>query len=82
MLVSLHPRFAVHRFAGPAIAAGAAVFSGSIFALTVAKMKGLGDKCVLLNLYAPGTASCLLPYHRVRILGPITPLGGSILIAG
>ncbi|EIN14191.1 DUF423-domain-containing protein [Punctularia strigosozonata HHB-11173 SS5] len=35
MLVSLHPRFASHRFAGPAIAAGSVVFSGSIFALVL-----------------------------------------------
>ncbi|KAI5898147.1 DUF423-domain-containing protein [Schizophyllum commune H4-8] len=62
LAVSMHPRFSRHAFAGPAIIAGTAMFSGSIFALTVAKMKGLGDK--------------------VRILGPITPLGGSILIAG
>ncbi|EJF66986.1 hypothetical protein DICSQDRAFT_151365 [Dichomitus squalens LYAD-421 SS1] len=57
LLVSLHPRFAVHRFAGPAIAVGASVFSGSILALVLAR-------------------------DRFRWLGPITPIGGSILIAG
>ena len=45
----MHPRFSRHAFAGPAIIAGTAMFSGSIFALTVAKMKGLGDKCVSLD---------------------------------
>ncbi|KDQ20820.1 hypothetical protein BOTBODRAFT_101216 [Botryobasidium botryosum FD-172 SS1] len=33
--ISLHPRFAAHRFAGPAIAAGGLVFSSSIFVLTL-----------------------------------------------
>lgn len=57
LAVSMHPRFSRHAFAGPAIIAGTAMFSGSIFALTVAKMKGLGDKCVLpLYLYKPRTA--------------------------
>jgi uncharacterized membrane protein YgdD (TMEM256/DUF423 family) len=37
MLISMHPRFAAHRFAGPAIAAGGAIFSGSIFALVMAR---------------------------------------------
>ncbi|KAI0080261.1 hypothetical protein K474DRAFT_1637857 [Panus rudis PR-1116 ss-1] len=59
LLVSLHPRFAVHRFAGPAIIAGSTLFSGSIFALVGAKDR--------LNL---------------KWLGPVTPIGGSILIAG
>lgn len=37
LLVSLHPRFAVHRFAGPAIAVGSIVFSGSIMTLVLAQ---------------------------------------------
>ncbi|KAI0961836.1 hypothetical protein AcW1_000810 [Taiwanofungus camphoratus] len=37
LLVSMHPRFANHRFAGPAIAAGGAIFSGSIMALVLAR---------------------------------------------
>lgn len=37
MVTSLHPRFAAHRFAGPAIAAGGLLFSGSIFALVLAR---------------------------------------------
>ncbi|KAI0652190.1 hypothetical protein C8Q79DRAFT_936529 [Trametes meyenii] len=57
LLVSLHPRFAVHRFAGPAIAVGSILFSGSIVTLILAK-------------------------DRFRWLGPVTPIGGSILIAG
>ncbi|KAG8866952.1 hypothetical protein FRB97_003628, partial [Tulasnella sp. 331] len=56
MVISMHPRFAVHRFAGPAIAGGAAIFSGSIFTLV------------------------LKP--EWKFLGPITPLGGSAMIAG
>ncbi|KAJ7597141.1 hypothetical protein C8J56DRAFT_919323 [Mycena floridula] len=35
MLVSLHPKFAHHKFAGPAIAAGTSLFSGSIMALVL-----------------------------------------------
>jgi len=35
MAISLHPRFSVHRFAGPAIGLGTLVFSGSIWALTL-----------------------------------------------
>ncbi|KAJ7631106.1 hypothetical protein FB45DRAFT_557108 [Roridomyces roridus] len=35
LLVSMHPRFSVHRFAGPAIFAGTTLFSGSIFALVL-----------------------------------------------
>lgn len=36
LLVSMHPRFATHRFAGPAIALGGLVFSGSIMGLVLA----------------------------------------------
>ncbi|KIP12471.1 hypothetical protein PHLGIDRAFT_81654 [Phlebiopsis gigantea 11061_1 CR5-6] len=57
MLISLHPRFASHRFAGPALAVGSILFSGSIFAL-------------------------ILNRDRFRWLGPITPLGGTIMMAG
>ncbi|KAG2023378.1 hypothetical protein CC2G_001039 [Coprinopsis cinerea AmutBmut pab1-1] len=57
MLISLHPRFAAHRFAGPAIATGCAVFSGSILALVLAR-------------------------DRFKFLGPVTPLGGTVMIAG
>ncbi|KIJ68339.1 hypothetical protein HYDPIDRAFT_106518 [Hydnomerulius pinastri MD-312] len=43
MLVSMHPRFAAHRFAGPAIIAGSTVFSGSIVGLILFKnLKFLG----------------------------------------
>ncbi|KAH8110658.1 hypothetical protein DFH11DRAFT_1619512 [Phellopilus nigrolimitatus] len=35
MLLSMHPRFSLHRFAGPAIAAGGLVFSSSIVALVL-----------------------------------------------
>ncbi|KAH9947905.1 hypothetical protein B0H21DRAFT_736083 [Amylocystis lapponica] len=57
LLVSLHPRFSTHKFAGPAIALGSILFSGSIMSL-------------------------VLNRDRFRWLGPITPVGGSILIAG
>ncbi|KAJ7169982.1 DUF423-domain-containing protein [Mycena filopes] len=57
LLLSLHPRFSVHRFAGPAIAVGTVLFSGSIFAL-------------------------VLNRERFRALGPVTPLGGMLMIAG
>ena len=35
MLISMHPRFAGHRFAGPAIATGGLIFGGSIAALVL-----------------------------------------------
>ncbi|GLB36247.1 putative protein of unknown function (DUF423) [Lyophyllum shimeji] len=57
LLVSLHPRFSTHRFAGPAIAAGGLIFSGSIMALVLAR-------------------------DRFKFVGPVTPLGGAIMIAG
>ncbi|KAH9944113.1 uncharacterized protein BXZ73DRAFT_87072 [Epithele typhae] len=57
LAVSMHPRFAIHRFAGPAIALGSAVFSGSIVALVLG-----GD--------------------RFKWMGPVTPMGGSVMIAG
>ena len=57
MLVSMHPRFAAHRFAGPAIAAGGFIFSSSIIALILAK-------------------------DKLRFLGPITPMGGLLMISG
>ncbi|KAF9460793.1 hypothetical protein BDZ94DRAFT_1222392 [Collybia nuda] len=57
LLVSLHPRFSLHRFSAPAIAAGGLLFSGSIMALVLG-----GD--------------------RLKFLGPITPIGGMLMIAG
>ncbi|KAI0051714.1 hypothetical protein FA95DRAFT_1554245 [Auriscalpium vulgare] len=57
LLVSYHPRFAVHRFAGPAIAIGGLIFSSSVFAL-------------------------VLDRDRFKAIGPITPLGGLLMIAG
>ncbi|KAG8219892.1 hypothetical protein J3R82DRAFT_886, partial [Butyriboletus roseoflavus] len=59
MLVSMHPRFSTHRFAGPAILTGGVLFSGSIMALSSETV------CILF-----------------RLLGPITPLGGLIMMAG
>ncbi|KAI0053775.1 hypothetical protein FA95DRAFT_1552275 [Auriscalpium vulgare] len=35
LLVSYHPRFAVHRFVGPVVAIGGLMFSGSVFALVL-----------------------------------------------
>ncbi|TFY56419.1 hypothetical protein EVJ58_g7655 [Rhodofomes roseus] len=57
LLISMHPRFATHKFAGPAIAAGGFIFSSSIVALVLAR-------------------------DKFRWLGPFTPLGGSLMIAG
>ncbi|KIM67224.1 hypothetical protein SCLCIDRAFT_1210731 [Scleroderma citrinum Foug A] len=56
LLVSQHPRFSSHHFAGCAILCGGAVFSGSIMSLILCK--------------------------KLRFLGPITPLGGIIMISG
>ncbi|KAF9472247.1 DUF423-domain-containing protein [Pholiota conissans] len=57
LILSLHPRFSKHRFAGPAIIGGGLVFSGSIWCLVLAR-------------------------ERLRMLGPVTPLGGMVMIAG
>jgi len=57
LILSMHPRFGVHKFAGPAIAVGAAVFSGSVYALVLDK-------------------------PRFKLLGPATPLGGTLMLAG
>ncbi|KAI0029155.1 hypothetical protein K488DRAFT_89026 [Vararia minispora EC-137] len=57
MLVSSHPRFASHRFAGPAIALGGFLFSSTIWGL-------------------------VLDRDRFKPLGPVTPLGGLLSIAG
>jgi uncharacterized membrane protein YgdD (TMEM256/DUF423 family) len=35
LLISLHPRFSSHKFAGPAIGTGGLIFSGSIMALVL-----------------------------------------------
>ncbi|KAG0708966.1 hypothetical protein DFH29DRAFT_993814 [Suillus ampliporus] len=35
LVLSMHPRFSTHKFAGPAIAGGGLVFSGSIMALVL-----------------------------------------------
>jgi len=56
--MSLHPRFAYHRFAGPALALGTVIFSGSIMGLVLDKDK------------------------KFRFLGPITPMGGLLMMAG
>ncbi|KAG8987853.1 hypothetical protein FRB90_003106 [Tulasnella sp. 427] len=57
LAISLHPRFSVHKFAGPAIALGCVFFSGSIPFL-------------------------VLNPERFKFLGPVTPIGGSLMIAG
>jgi len=58
LVLSMHPQFAAHRFAGPAITVGGLVFSGSIMALVLDRQK------------------------RFSFMGPITPLGGSLMMAG
>ncbi|KAI0304939.1 hypothetical protein BC826DRAFT_902589 [Russula brevipes] len=42
-IVSLHPRFSVHRFAGPAIAVGGFLFSATMMAVVLARgrLRGL-----------------------------------------
>ncbi|EIM83437.1 uncharacterized protein STEHIDRAFT_63389 [Stereum hirsutum FP-91666 SS1] len=57
LVISSHPRFAVHRFATPAIALGGLLFSGTIFGLTLNR-------------------------DRFKALGPVTPMGGALMIAG
>ncbi|KAI0778500.1 hypothetical protein BD413DRAFT_509710 [Trametes elegans] len=57
LLISMHPRFSAHKFAGPAIAAGGALFSGSIITLVLTR-------------------------DGPKWQGILTPIGGSIMIAG
>ncbi|CAE6446701.1 unnamed protein product [Rhizoctonia solani] len=55
LAISLHPKFSTHRFAGPAIALGTALFSGSIYLLVLKKeqfkfmgpVTPLGGLCLL-----------------------------------
>jgi len=56
LALSLHPRFSVHRFAGPAIAGGGILFSGTIWGLVWKR--------------------------EYKVLGPLTPLGASLMIMG
>ncbi|KAG8711957.1 hypothetical protein FRC11_001375 [Ceratobasidium sp. 423] len=37
MAISLHPKFSTHRYAGPTIALGTALFSGSVYLLVLNK---------------------------------------------
>lgn len=57
LVISSHPRFSRHVYAGPAILFGSIVFSTSIMAL-------------------------VLNRERFRFLGPITPVGGTLMISG
>ncbi|CAG7847676.1 SubName: Full=Uncharacterized protein {ECO:0000313/EMBL:CCA73366.1} [Serendipita indica DSM 11827] len=57
LVISSHPRFSRHVYAGPAILFGSIVFSASIMAL-------------------------VLNRERFRFLGPITPVGGTLMISG
>lgn len=63
MLVSLHPRFAAHRFAGRAITAGGLLFSSSIFLLVLT-----GDRCVLVYLLCRGFVDGMR--HKLQVGGP------------
>lgn len=76
LAISQHPRFAAHRFAGPAIAAGTTLFSLSIVALTLDR-----NTCVTWGIILPGMQSNR-PVCRFKFLGPVTPLGGMMMIAG
>ncbi|ELU37934.1 YhhN domain-containing protein [Rhizoctonia solani AG-1 IA] len=49
MAVSLHPKFSTHRVAGPSIALGAALFSGSIYALVLNRDRYSSSFRVLLR---------------------------------
>jgi len=71
--LSMHPRFSTHKFAGPAIAGGGLVFSGSIIALVLWR-----EKCGISVMYSARVLILL----RLKFLGPITPIGGIAMIAG
>ena len=73
LLISLHPRFSAKKLAGPAIAIGGAVFSVSIMAMVLSR-----DWCCLL---LRNQTTYRYP-QRARVLGPVTPVGGSVMIAG
>jgi uncharacterized membrane protein YgdD (TMEM256/DUF423 family) len=73
LAISLHPRFGIHKFAGPAILVGSSIFSGTVMAL------------VLNRDRYPNNMQCTIQFltiDRFRFLGPITPIGASIMIAG
>jgi uncharacterized membrane protein YgdD (TMEM256/DUF423 family) len=52
-VLSMHPRFSTHKFAGPAIAGGGFVFSGSIIALVLWKcgISLIVNVCALIFVY-------------------------------
>ncbi|BFZ61819.1 hypothetical protein YB2330_002895 [Saitoella coloradoensis] len=59
--ISAHPRF-TRSYAPPLIALGTAMFSGSIYGLVMARLRGVEG--------------------AGKVLGPVTPLGGTLIIAG
>lgn len=66
LLVSMHPRFSSHRFAGPAIIAGGLIFSGSIMALVL----GQGRYVVyIVGVIVADTG-------QIQIFGPSDTAGG------
>ncbi|KAI6044926.1 hypothetical protein EDC04DRAFT_177652 [Pisolithus marmoratus] len=73
LLISMHPKFSTHRLAGYAILGGGVVFSGSIMALVLWK------KYALITVAGPCRSAY---FSRMKFLGPITPLGGVIMMAG
>ena len=72
-MISLHPHFSSHRFAGPAIALGGFIFSSSIMLLVFNRAMYV----TLCRRY-----QVLMVGNRARVLGPVTPLGGIITILG
>ncbi|KAF8310973.1 DUF423-domain-containing protein [Clavulina sp. PMI_390] len=63
LLISTQPRWASHRFAGPAIVLGGAIFSGSIFALVLNR-----DRFKFLGPITPlGGVSLMLGYLSLAL---------------
>ncbi|CAE6431027.1 unnamed protein product [Rhizoctonia solani] len=63
MAISLHPKFSTHRYAGPAIVLGTALFSGSIYPLVL-----LGERFKFLGPVTPLGGLTLLAGYAMLAL--------------
>ncbi|CUA67219.1 hypothetical protein RSOLAG22IIIB_13330 [Rhizoctonia solani] len=63
LAISLHPKFSTHRIAGPAIALGTALFSGSVFLLV-----WKGERLKFLGPVTPLGGLCLLAGYAALAL--------------
>lgn len=76
LALSQHPVYS-KRWGVPLIIGGGLLFSGSIFGLLLFGK----ERCASTHWAEELRLISVVP-HRVRFLGPVTPLGGLLMIAG